>query len=434
MREELSNNHELNRAIHSFFEHKETMENSALFRALNKMPKGAIHHLHTSAAIPVDAYVQLTYDERVYFNQRDRIFKVYPKHQDVPEGYIQCTKLREFSPDFDKTVREQILLGKDDAEGLDSHDIWVSFQHTFTGVGELGKFVPFFQNTTRKALQACIDQNVYIVEYRHISGMLFDDDKKPLPFIEELKIIRAIVDDLQKTTPVFDFRLILTGLKIVGKSHIDKMLSHLSEGAKAEDKRLVELVAGFDMVNEEDFTPEIDQFSEEILKHKGGIKVNGVDMPCFFHCGETHSRTVTNLHSAILLGTKRIGHGFQLQLFPALQEKVKELDICVEVCPLSNMVLGYVKDLRQHPINYLMTRGIQFSISSDDPGFFGYEGVTLDYVYGTCAWSLTIRDLKKLSINGIKYSNVSEEQKKTYLSTHFEKDWNAWIKWLNEQQ
>lgn len=58
------------------------------------------------------------------------------------------------------------------------------------------------------------------------------------------------------------------------------------------------------------------------------------------------------------------------------------------------MVLGYTKDLRVHPVNYLMNRGVQVSISSDDPGLFGYEGVTLDYVYATGAWELTVRDLK----------------------------------------
>ena len=56
-----------------------------------------------------------------------------------------------------------------------------------------------------------------------------------------------------------------------------------------------------------------------------------------------------------------------------------------------------------------MNKGVQFSISSDDPGLFGYEGVTLDYVYGVSAWSLGIRDLKKLSLNGIEYSNLKEE-------------------------
>jgi adenosine deaminase CECR1 len=78
-----------------------------------------------------------------------------------------------------------------------------------------------------------------------------------------------------------------------------------------------------------------------------------------------------------------------------------------------------------------MTRGIQFSISSDDPGLFGYEGVTLDYVYATAAWELSIRDLKKCSLNGIKYASVSEEKKADLLKNHFEPQWKEWIDWLN---
>ena len=71
------------------------------------------------------------------------------------------------------------------------------------------------------------------------------------------------------------------------------------------------------------------------------------------------------------------------------------------------MVLGYTFDLRSHPIRDLTHRGLQWSISSDDPGFFAYEGVTLDYAYATLAWELDMRDLKKLSMNGITYSAIS---------------------------
>ena len=46
--------------------------------------------------------------------------------------------------------------------------------------------------------------------------MLFDENKKQVPFIDELKFIREIVDELQKKTPYFEFKLVLTGLKIVG--------------------------------------------------------------------------------------------------------------------------------------------------------------------------------------------------------------------------
>jgi hypothetical protein len=88
IRELVANNHELNRAIHSFYDNKETMEGSQLFEVLNKMPKGGIHHIHTTAANTIESYLNLTYDDRVYFNLRERIFKVYPNHQDVAEGYI----------------------------------------------------------------------------------------------------------------------------------------------------------------------------------------------------------------------------------------------------------------------------------------------------------------------------------------------------------
>ena len=63
------------------------------------MPKGALHHVHTTAVIPIDAYLKMTYDDRVYFNDRDRLFKVFPKHKDILNGYIQCNTMRNFFND-----------------------------------------------------------------------------------------------------------------------------------------------------------------------------------------------------------------------------------------------------------------------------------------------------------------------------------------------
>lgn len=88
MREEVANNEYMNRTIHNYFENKKIMETCKLFKLLNSMPKGGIHHIHTTAAIPIDAYLQATYDERVYYSERDQLFKVYPKHTGVQDGYI----------------------------------------------------------------------------------------------------------------------------------------------------------------------------------------------------------------------------------------------------------------------------------------------------------------------------------------------------------
>jgi hypothetical protein len=42
------------------------------------MPKGGLHHLHTTAAPSADFYVSLTYHDFVYFNEREGLFKVAP--------------------------------------------------------------------------------------------------------------------------------------------------------------------------------------------------------------------------------------------------------------------------------------------------------------------------------------------------------------------
>jgi adenosine deaminase CECR1 len=95
------------------------------------------------------------------------------------------------------------------------------------------------------------------------------------------------------------------------------------------------------------------------------------------------------------------------------------------------MVLGYTLDLRQHPIRDLMHKGLQFSISSDDPCFFDYEGVNLDYSYLTLAWDLKLRDLKKVSLNGIKYATISQERKNHLYQEVFPAKWKAFVDYLN---
>ena len=84
------------------------------------------------------------------------------------------------------------------------------------------------------------------------------------------------------------------------------------------------------------------------------------------------------------------------------------------------MVLGYTLDLRSHPVRFLLSKGLQASISSDDPGFFNYAGVTLDYVYAALAWELDLRDLKKLSMNGITYSSIGGDKKKHLMENVFQ--------------
>jgi len=72
------------------------------------------------------------------------------------------------------------------------------------------------------------------------------------------------------------------------------------------------------------------------------------------------------MYDAVLLGSKRIGHGFALARSKNLIKLVKERDVCLECCPVSNRVLGYVADLRCHPVRGLLAQGVKVSLSPDD--------------------------------------------------------------------
>lgn len=75
---------------------------------------------------------------------------------------------------------------------------------------------------------------------------------------------------------------------------------------------------GFDLVgSENDFKPLI-YYIEPLLRLKRRAQELGIDLPLILHAGETFgdgSEPDSNLYDAILLGTKRIGHGCIYSIF-----------------------------------------------------------------------------------------------------------------------
>jgi adenosine deaminase CECR1 len=69
---------------------------------------------------------------------------------------------------------------------------------------------------------------------------------------------------------------------------------------------------GFDLVGPENSLKPLIDYLEPLLKFKERQKELNIDVPFIFHAGETlgdGSMADMNLYDAILLGTKRIGHG-----------------------------------------------------------------------------------------------------------------------------
>lgn len=71
----------------------------------------------------------------------------------------------------------------------------------------------------------------------------------------------------------------------------------------------------------------------------------------------------------MLLGTKRIGHGYAVVKYPSILKIVKEKKIGIEVNPISNQVLKLVDDLRNHPASILFSDDYPVVVSRYDAQF-----------------------------------------------------------------
>ena len=114
------------------------------------------------------------------------------------------------------------------------------------------------------------------------------------------------------------------------------------------------------------------------------------------------------------LAVDRIDHGNRALDDPALVRRLAEQGMTLTVCPLSNLRLGGVADLGQHPLKRMLDAGLKATVNSDDPAYFG--GYLLDnFVAVADALELALGDLVTLARNSIEGSFLDEPARKVHL-------------------
>lgn len=86
------------------------------------------------------------------------------------------------------------------------------------------------------------------------------------------------------------------------------------------------------------------------------------------HAGETGD--AGNVRGALEIGSDRIGHGIAAAEDVDVLARLASEGTVLEVCPSSNVTLGIVSSLEEHPIVRLRDAGIAITVNSDDPPFF----------------------------------------------------------------
>ena len=99
----------------------------------------------------------------------------------------------------------------------------------------------------------------------------------------------------------------------------------------------------------------------------------------------------------------------------ALITRVREAGLTLPVSPLSNLSLCVVDDLKDHPMTRMLELGLNATINSDDPAYFGGY-VNQNYVETAAAVGLTREDIITLARNSFTGSFLSAEAQAVHLA------------------
>jgi adenosine deaminase len=88
------------------------------------------------------------------------------------------------------------------------------------------------------------------------------------------------------------------------------------------------------------------------------------------HAGEAEG--ADSIRWAINAGrTERLGHGIRVLDDPGLVAEVRDRRIPLEVCPSSNIALGFASSLAEHPFHRLREEGLRVTVNTDIPSLIG---------------------------------------------------------------
>jgi adenosine deaminase len=116
-----------------------------------------------------------------------------------------------------------------------------------------------------------------------------------------------------------------------------------------------------------------------------------------------------------VLGVRRIQHGVRAIEDPAVVKLAADLDVTFDVCPISNVALGVVPSMKEHPIRRLMLAGVRCTVSTDDPLCFA-NSITEEYDALANELTFTRAELAQVARNGWEVADVPPDTRKTMLA------------------
>lgn len=407
-------------------------EDNKIMAAFRRLPKCGLLHVHSAAALSAEGLIELLK------NWNGPTIYIYANTEDSKQGKMVYDYPEEEQSDIKplKTFIEdggEVLLKKWLTIGEHTKDekyIWNEFNRIFIRTSCLFANRAFYYEYHYRFFLECLRDRIDYVELR-CGFQNFTDDKngeenvildQSPNFLDELMRAKdAAKAEYLRTKKEEEWKLPYGefNLGVILCARRDK------DAQKGEDKTALmkkvdtaivwklgkygKLIKGFDFVSEEDrgkasYTYYQDIFYGDALDGyvknskediafkalKDQYKITNLSrldlIELMLHAGESLWIEQENILDAKIASKSRIGHGFQLLAYPGvLWEYMSEpydgmpRGPVLEVCPISNQMLRYFPDIRNHYALILMKMGVPCVLANDDPQILGNPGLSYDF-------------------------------------------------------
>ena len=380
-----------------------------LFKFLEHMPKGADLHAHADAILPMALQIEFLGD--------------HPELVITPEWQIRYSALG--APYGSRNMAECLAEGVTPEEfrrhwtvlgAPDGSYMWDWFEGIFTKCGAICTSPSLVQDYYTRVM---LHYHSIGVEYLELRSPFFGTREDALA---RGKAYLAALQEVRKTDPAFTLRIVACG----GKNDVwDPQFDTLMDNAMYVREQVLDnghpIVVAIDIVNDEDRSYSLSRYEERVRQ----IVASHPGLHLTLHAGESLRGENKEIEIALRCGIDRLGHGFNLYRYPELEKEVREKDICIEVCPVSNAALGYCADFAKHPAAVYRASGIPVVICSDDPAYQSDSVLTADYLAVVAGWDLSLGEVKALCRESILRAFLSPEEKTAMLS-RWELDFDAY--------
>lgn len=274
-----------------------------------------------------------------------------------------------------------------------------AYLSTFERTVALMQTAPQLRRIAREFVEDMVADGVVYAETRwaphqHTDGGLSLDDA-----------VQAVQDGLDEGVAAAEAagKRIVVGQLLCYLRHLDPTDDLVDIARTRRDSGVV----GLDLAGPEDGFPASWFRAQFEAAREAGLRVT-------IHAGEADGPS--SIADALDCGAERIGHGVRLiedatddELGPVAQ-RVHHEQICLEVCPSSNLQTGIAEELADHPVDRLRRHGFALALSSDNRLMSRTRtSREMLLVARTFDWSLS--DLEQVVLTGLENGFAPAEQR-----------------------